>query len=120
MIDQQLLRKVLRAHIEKETEGNVSVWCRQGDHKFLQGTIAGFLAGHRDAGRDLLIRLCARMRLTPQNFYKSETPDVLKSRLALLSELVAHPEFPFGKEAEFEALAAYLETMYSHCLKDKK
>lgn len=57
------------------------------------------------------------MRLPPQNFYKSENPDVLKMRLGLLAEMMVHPDFPFGKEAEFEALAAYLETMYAHCLR---
>ena len=114
MINQGLLRETLRKHILWETEGNVLKWCRQGEPKLAQGTVAGFLSGYRDAGRDTLIKLCARMRLEPQNFYKSKTTDVLKRRLTLLSRLIVHPQFPFGNNPSFEALAAHIETLYSH------
>ena len=119
MIDQELLRQTVRRYIERETEGNVTGWCQIGDHKFHQSTIADFLSGRRDAGLNLLLRLCARMRLEPQNFYKSADTDVLRKRLGLLSKLIVHPDFPFGHEIAFEALAAHIETTYAHCIKDE-
>ena len=119
MIDQEFLRQTVRVFIANEGV-STSRWGTQGDPPIPQSTLNDFLNGRRNASRDTLIKLCARMRLEPQNFYKSKNVDVLKQRLGLLNKMMVHPDFPFGQRGQFEGMAALVETVYSHVFKLKE
>jgi hypothetical protein len=54
-------------------------------------------------------------RHVPEFFYKTESIDRLKEILELLPHMVEHPDFPFGAEVAFTALAAHISHFYKSC-----